>query len=40
MIEYSCPECGHNELDIKIRPGACCPKCGCSMGVEEEICEV
>jgi len=22
MIEYSCPECGHNELDIKIRPEA------------------
>lgn len=37
MIEYSCPEYGYNELDIKIRPDACCPKCGCSMGVEEEI---
>lgn len=27
------------KLDIKIRPDACCPKCGCSISVEEELCE-
>lgn len=40
MIEYSCRECDYTELDIEIRPNACCPVCGQPMSAKRNFAAI